>query len=88
MSIGDKLTKRKIDKYPTWYDWVTLIQVLQGIGRSVRHKNDYAVTYLMDGSFQWFMQKQKLPTYIKKRMSSMNINSIGSTVDADFDSYL
>lgn len=85
MSLADKLTKRKMDKYEGWYDWVTLVQVLQGLGRPVRHKNDWAVTYLLDGSFQWFMQKSKLPAFIRKRIKTMNIHSIGSDKDAEFD---
>ena len=50
-SLGDPLIKAKLQAQPEWYQWKTLNQMYQGIGRSVRHKDDWAVTYILDASF-------------------------------------
>jgi len=51
-SLGDPLTSEKLNASREWYDWKTTIGILQGIGRSVRSKEDWAVTYLLDGCFE------------------------------------
>jgi Rad3-related DNA helicase len=40
---------------PMWYSWKTYVSMVQGIGRSIRHKDDYATTYIVDGSFNRFI---------------------------------
>lgn len=49
-SLADKYvsTKMKIDR--DWYDWETIVGVQQGLGRSIRTEDDYAITYFLDGS--------------------------------------
>jgi len=84
-SLADKLTKRKMNKYEGWYNWVTMIQFLQGLGRGIRHKKDYAVTYLLDGSFSWFLNSNRKPTFVENRLSAVNIDALDSTLGDDFD---
>jgi Rad3-related DNA helicase len=48
-SLGDKFVSAKMNYQPGWYDWKTSQQILQGVGRSVRNENDWAVTYFLDG---------------------------------------
>jgi Rad3-related DNA helicase len=48
-SLGDKFVKAKMNYQPEWYSWKTCCSILQGIGRSIRSNDDYAVTYFLDG---------------------------------------
>lgn len=84
-SLGDKLVKRKMEKYEGWYDWATMLQFLQGLGRTVRNKKDYATTYLLDGSFNWFLQKNAVSKSIRSRIKSVNINNLDSSIEEEFD---
>lgn len=57
-SLGDPLTAEKLAASREWYDWKTSIGILQGVGRSVRSKDDWAVTYLLDGCFEDLLKKR------------------------------
>lgn len=49
-SLGDKRIKYIADNYPTIYQEMTLLKILQGIGRSIRSPTDSAATYFLDNS--------------------------------------
>ena len=49
-SLADKRIKYIADKYPTIYQEMTLLKILQGIGRSVRTPDDFAATYMLDST--------------------------------------
>jgi Rad3-related DNA helicase len=44
---------------PEWYDSETLKKVIQSIGRGIRHKSDWCITYVIDGSFVSLYEKHK-----------------------------
>lgn len=68
-SLGDPLIKAKMNHMPEWYDWKTAVSFLQGVGRSVRNENDWAVTYVLDACFQSLINKKDyLPPDIKQRI--------------------
>ena len=50
LSLADKFVKVKLQIKPDWYRWKAIINILQGVGRSVRSEDDWAVTYILDGS--------------------------------------
>jgi ATP-dependent DNA helicase DinG len=56
-SLADPLIKEKLKKSNEWYDWKTSIGILQGIGRSVRNEEDWAVTYFLDACFDDLVRK-------------------------------
>jgi Rad3-related DNA helicase len=71
-SLGDPLIKAKMNHMPDWYDWKTAISFLQGVGRSVRTKDDWAVTYVLDACFQSLINKKDyIPADIKKRIKTI-----------------
>lgn len=71
-SLGDPLIKAKMNHMPDWYDWKTAISFLQGVGRSVRTKDDWAVTYVLDACFQSLINKKDyIPSDIKKRIKTI-----------------
>ena len=57
-SLGDPLIKAKMQTSNEWYDWKTGISILQGVGRSVRSKDDWAVTYVLDACFRSLINKK------------------------------
>jgi Rad3-related DNA helicase len=55
-NIADKWTseKRKINK--EWYYWQTALRLVQAYGRSIRSKEDWAKTYVLDSAFNYFVK--------------------------------
>ena len=50
LSLSDRFVKTKLAINPAWYRWKAIVSILQGTGRSVRNEDDWAVTYILDGS--------------------------------------
>ena len=58
--LDDQRTKAKmkrLDHGEYWYDLLACQKLVQGCGRSIRHKNDHAVTYLLDKRIQVLLDK-------------------------------
>ena len=72
----DEFNKRKMEMVPGWYDLKTSTQYMQAIGRPIRHRNDWAVTYLIDSCFDFFLKKVPMPGYLRHRISTFNYNSL------------
>ena len=49
--------KRKLDE--EWYYWQTALKLIQGYGRSIRSKDDWAKTYVLDSAFGYFVKKNR-----------------------------
>jgi ATP-dependent DNA helicase DinG len=49
--------KRKLSGQ--WYNWRTGLRLVQGYGRSIRSREDWAVTYVLDSGFGNFIKKNK-----------------------------
>lgn len=71
-SLGDEFIKRKMKLHSDWYNWKTMINIQQGIGRSIRNENDYAVTYCLDKSFVRMFNSSELPKSFKERIIYSN----------------
>jgi Rad3-related DNA helicase len=52
--LGDKLIKKRMHKWKWWYPFQTAKTIIQSIGRSVRSKEDKAVTYILDSDWERF----------------------------------
>jgi Rad3-related DNA helicase len=57
--LGDPQVARRKDIDPAWYDWKTCLTIVQAYGRSVRSKDDYALTYVLDADFPGFIKRQQ-----------------------------
>ena len=44
---------------PAFYDWLVALKTCQCTGRSIRSKDDWAHTYIIDESFRWWYQRNK-----------------------------
>lgn len=74
-SLADNLVKEKMKLFPEWYEYTTINQIIQGIGRGIRHKNDYCETFILDGCFTYLYHKNKtqFPKEIRNRIQFINI---------------
>lgn len=74
-NLGSKYIKTKMDIDPIGYQLKALTDVVQSVGRSIRNKEDYAVTYITD--MNWSMLYNKSKRYIPKWFD----DSINSNMD-------
>lgn len=44
---------------PKWYTWNTILRLIQAYGRSIRSKDDYAMTYILDSSITYLLRDAK-----------------------------
>jgi ATP-dependent DNA helicase DinG len=58
-NLGDKWVQRRKDEDADWCDWQIAKTIMQGVGRSIRHAEDYADTYILDGVFMRFYENNK-----------------------------
>lgn len=69
--LGDKYIKTKAEMYPDWYLYKMVLTFVQAMGRPIRHNDDWAITYCLDPSFQFFIQHKAcqegmIPDHIRK----------------------
>jgi len=57
--LGDKLVKKRMNKWKWWYPFQTSKTVIQSMGRSVRSSTDTAVTYILDSDWERFYARNK-----------------------------
>jgi Rad3-related DNA helicase len=57
--LGDNYIKTKMEKCQGWYEWQTAKTLIQALGRSIRDENDYAISYILDSSWDYFYKKNK-----------------------------
>lgn len=91
LSLASKLNKRKMELYKDWYNFQTLISFQQGLGRAVRHKEDWCKTYLLDASFESFFSRYKLPNGIETRLVDTQIDTLDvpmPSADDEFEAML
>jgi len=55
--LGDKLVKKRMNKWKWWYSFQTAKTVIQSMGRSVRSSKDTAVTYIIDEDWERFYDR-------------------------------
>jgi Rad3-related DNA helicase len=44
---------------PKWYTWNTILRLIQAYGRSIRSKDDHAMTYILDSSITYLLRDAK-----------------------------
>jgi ATP-dependent DNA helicase DinG len=57
--LGDKLVKKRMNKWKWWYSFQTAKTVIQSVGRSIRSQEDKAVTYILDQNWEYFYNRNK-----------------------------
>ena len=56
-SLADPYVKTRMELDPDWYQLQTALTLVQALGRSVRSKDDHAISYIIDGDFARFMSQ-------------------------------
>lgn len=56
-SLGDEWIKTRKELDPEWYTMRTALTLMQASGRSIRSKEDYAETYILDSDFRFLMRQ-------------------------------
>lgn len=54
-SLADPFIRARKDRDPAWYTWQAALTVVQATGRSIRSREDFATTYILDSDFNMFM---------------------------------
>ena len=69
-SLGDKLVKAKMKLFPDWYKADASNNIIQGIGRGNRSKDDWCITYIVDGCFEhlYDVTKEQYPKELQDRI--------------------
>ncbi|MGC2570725.1 MAG: ATP-dependent DNA helicase [Candidatus Nitrosopolaris sp.] len=57
--LRDRWINEKRKKNGQWYIWQTALRLVQGYGRSIRSKDDWAKTYVLDSAFGPFVRRNK-----------------------------
>lgn len=55
--------KKRLETKPEWYNWKTLVDILQSYGRSIRNDTDWAETYILDQCFDQVLDNNNVPKY-------------------------
>ena len=74
-SLGDKFVEKKFKSNPQWYMWKTINALVQGIGRGVRNENDWCETYILDGTLDNILLRNRnlIPQHILDRFKHIKI---------------
>ena len=57
--LGDKLVKKRMNKWDWWYPLQTAKTIVQSVGRSIRSSEDFAVTYILDENWNYFYKRNQ-----------------------------
>lgn len=67
--FGDPWVQRRATEDREWYTFQAARMICQGAGRSVRHEEDYATTYILDGAFDSILDSGLLPEWFQKSIT-------------------
>jgi Rad3-related DNA helicase len=59
LSLGSKRVKYIADNYSQIYSLSAILKLVQGAGRSVRHEEDFAITYCLDNNISWMWKSKQ-----------------------------
>jgi Rad3-related DNA helicase len=70
LNLDNYRNKIKMQENNNWYISKMWVNLMQASGRSTRSNNDYSVTYILDSSFRFFLDKYSyfLPNWFLERI--------------------
>jgi Rad3-related DNA helicase len=72
-NVSDEFMKRLIETYPEKYMAKTANNIIQGTGRSIRSRDDWAITYIIDSCFDQLFDVKHLPKSFIERIKLRRI---------------
>jgi Rad3-related DNA helicase len=69
--------KKRLESNPDWYNWKTLVDILQSYGRSIRNDEDWAETYILDECFDQILNNKNVPKYFLDALKIKRLSSNG-----------
>lgn len=74
-NISSNKIKQRQKTKPEWYQWKTVVDFIQAVGRSVRSIDDYADTYVLDSSLSTLLMYNShlIPRYISNAIKEIKI---------------
>lgn len=75
--LGDRWISKKKEMNGQWYIWQTALRLVQGYGRSIRSKEDWAKTYVLDSAFANFVNRNRnrIPDWFTEAIRSQLVYS-------------
>jgi Rad3-related DNA helicase len=73
-NLTSKKIKRRLETKPEWYNWKTLIDLLQAYGRSIRNDDDWAETYILDECFDQVLLNKLAPKYFLEALKTKKLS--------------
>lgn len=72
-SLASKVNKMRMEDKPDWYSLMTIMDLVQGYGRSIRSETDYADTLILDSCFQDVIYRsgKHIPNYFKQAIKQV-----------------
>jgi Rad3-related DNA helicase len=66
--LGDPQIRKRMEKEPEWYQWMTAVRLIQTYGRGMRSKGDFCKTYILDADFIRFFRRNAgmLPEWFRE----------------------
>jgi ATP-dependent DNA helicase DinG len=58
-NLGNKQVERRMSLDRNWYQWKTVLRLVQTYGRGIRSREDWCDTYILDGSFSILLKTGK-----------------------------
>ena len=73
--LTDKRIAKMKDRDQKWYTWNTVLRLVQAYGRSVRSKDDYAKTYILDSSISFLLKNAQdlVPKWFTEAIVQSNV---------------
>lgn len=70
----NKQMAARMEADPNFYSFITIMKICQSVGRSIRSKDDYADTYIIDGSFKQLYNRNQasFPKWFSESMVTIN----------------
>lgn len=74
-NISSNKIKQRQKTNKKWYNWKTVVDLLQSYGRAVRSDTDYADFYILDSNFSDVLKytSHYIPQYMQKAIKTLNI---------------
>ena len=71
---NDPVIQVQMEEIPGFYDYEAASAIVQGVGRGMRHENDWSVNFILDKSFRMLHGKTKanLPAWFNEALSTVS----------------